>query len=123
MLRPNLALLFTVIAWGTNIPASALLLEHWDPWFLSVVRFGAGYIALWLLFRWREPGASHSVMPVASWRLWLLGAAGAGVFGPVYNLGIATSNPVMVAIMNASGLTVFCRNSFPLSTITPLLTI
>jgi drug/metabolite transporter (DMT)-like permease len=102
MLGPNLALLFTVIAWGTNIPASAVLMEHWDPWFVSVVRFGFGYAALWLLFRWREPGTSHRIAPVASWRLWLLGAAGAGVFGPIYNLGIATSNPVMVAIMNAA---------------------
>jgi drug/metabolite transporter (DMT)-like permease len=102
MLGPNLALLFTVIAWGTNIPASAVLLEHWDPWFLSVVRFATGYLALWLLFRWREPAASRLTMPVASWRLWLLGAAGAGLFGPVYNFGIATSNPVMVAIMNAA---------------------
>ena len=30
LLRPNLALLFVVIAWATNISASALLMEHWD---------------------------------------------------------------------------------------------
>jgi len=102
MLGPNLAILFTVIAWATNIPASAVLLENWDPWFLSVVRFGSGYAALWLLMRWREPAGRHTALPVAGWRLWLLGAAGAGLFGPVYNLGIATSNPVMAAIMNAT---------------------
>jgi drug/metabolite transporter (DMT)-like permease len=69
MLGPNLAILFTVIAWATNIPASAVLLENWDPWFLSMVRFGSGYAALWLLMRWREPAAGRGALPVASWRL------------------------------------------------------
>jgi drug/metabolite transporter (DMT)-like permease len=102
MVGPNLALLFTVVAWASNIPASAVLIEHWDPWFVSVLRFGSGYVAIWLLLRSREAGASRTGLPVASWRLWLLGAAGAGLFGPIYNLGIATSNPVMVAILNAA---------------------
>jgi drug/metabolite transporter (DMT)-like permease len=102
MLRPNLALLFVVIAWATNIPASAVLMEHWDFWFVSVLRFGLGYVAIWVVFRWREPAASRPGASVEIWRLWLLGAAGAGLFGPLYNAGIATSNPVMVAIMNAT---------------------
>jgi drug/metabolite transporter (DMT)-like permease len=105
MIGPNLALLFTVVAWASTIPASAVLIEHWDPWFVSVLRYTAGYVAIWFLFRLREPAAGRANAtdtPVESWRLWLLGAAGAGLFGPIYNLGIATSNPVMVAIMNAA---------------------
>ena len=102
MLRPNLALLFVILAWATNIPAAAVLMEHWDFWFVSVLRFGIGYIALWLVFQWREPAARRTGAPVETWRLWVLGAAGAGVFGPLYNAGIDTSNPIMVAIMNAA---------------------
>jgi drug/metabolite transporter (DMT)-like permease len=102
MLAPNLALLFTVVAWATAIPASAVLLENWDPWFLSVARFGTGYAGLWLLMRWREPAAGRAALPVPAWRLWVLGAAGAGVFGPTYNLGLDSSNPIMVAILSAA---------------------
>jgi drug/metabolite transporter (DMT)-like permease len=67
---------------------------------VSALRFGLGYGRS----GWYSVGASRRpAAPGASveiWRLWLLGAAGAGLFGPLYNAGIATSNPVMVAIMN-----------------------
>ena len=42
------ALLLTTVFWGAMVPLTALLLEHFDPWFLAGARYIVALPFLWL---------------------------------------------------------------------------
>jgi drug/metabolite transporter (DMT)-like permease len=95
----NLCLIGSMVCWGTQLPGLALLLDHWDPFFLSVIRYGIGLPAF-VLCIWPRPGESWWPAGVSVVRLAALGGAIAG-FATFYTLGIALSDPVMAAILSA----------------------
>lgn len=102
MLRANLALIFVMFAWGTQIPAMTLLLEHWDPYFLGWLRYAWAVPLIVLAAKLIEPGP---LLPraVPWWQLALLGMGCAGFFAPAYTVGVAYSNPVTAAILASAG--------------------
>ena len=102
MIAANLGLLVTMVAWGSLIPVLNQLLPTWDPYFLSAARYALAAPIFVLLLLVLEP-RSRAVRAVASWRVWLLGAVGIGVFAPLYTAGIALANPVTAAILGATG--------------------
>ncbi|HET6223409.1 MAG TPA: EamA family transporter [Dongiaceae bacterium] len=102
MLGANLGLLLTMFAWGSMIPAVNIMVQTWDPYFLTAARYIAAAPILLLLLALVEPGRRGGPS-VASWRLWLLGTVGIGIFSPLFILGIAHSNPVTAAVLAAAG--------------------
>lgn len=46
----HLAALFTVIIWGTTFISTKVLLKSFTPVEILFIRFGIGYLALWLLY-------------------------------------------------------------------------
>jgi drug/metabolite transporter (DMT)-like permease len=102
MLGANLGLLLTMFAWGSMIPAVNVMVQTWDPYFLTAARYVAAAPILLLLLALIEPGRRGGPS-VASWRLWLLGTVGIGIFSPLFILGIAHSNPVTAAVLAAAG--------------------
>jgi drug/metabolite transporter (DMT)-like permease len=102
MLGANLGLVLTMFAWGSMIPAVNVMVQTWDPYFLTAARYIAAAPILLLLLVLIEPGRRGGPS-VASWRLWLLGTVGIGIFSPLFILGIAHSNPVTAAVLAAAG--------------------
>lgn len=102
MLAPTLGLLVVAFAWGSVIPAINFLLPVWDPFFLSAIRYLLGAPVFLILLRLFEPGP---LLPagVRQRHLWMLGGIGAGVFAVLFTLGIAHANPVVAAIVSATG--------------------
>ena len=100
MLRANLGLLVTVFAWGSMIPCVTAMLPRWDPFFLTSSRYAiAGPVFLLILVL----AESHRGLGQAlgNWRVWLLGAIGVGIFGPLLIVGFAYTNPVTAAVLAA----------------------
>ncbi len=102
MLAANLGLLLTAIAWGSMIPVLNLLLAHWDPYFLSAVRYSLGAPILLLVLRLSEPGPLWP-RGARTWRVLPLGAVGIGLFSTLFTLGIANANPVTAAVIMSAG--------------------
>jgi drug/metabolite transporter (DMT)-like permease len=94
------ALLLTTVFWGAMVPLTALLLEHFDPWFLAGARYVVALPFLWLfvaLARDRVSWRGLRVRQVAG-----LGAAMA-LFSVLYTLGIAMSHPVTASVILMCG--------------------
>ena len=102
MLAPTLGLLVVAFAWGSVIPAINYLLPVWDPFFLSAIRYLLGAPVFLILLRLFESGP---LLPagVKQRHLWMLGGIGCGLFAVLFTLGIAHANPVMAAIVSATG--------------------
>lgn len=88
--------------WGGMIPLTKYQLVRWDPYFLVAVRSLGAVPLLWLLMRWTDryrPKPS----PVSSWRVWTFGVLGNGGFAVFYTIGVQFSDPVLAAIVTATG--------------------
>lgn len=99
MIVANAGLILTVIFWGSLVPVLADLLQRWDPYLLSVLRYGMA-VPFLLFLRWcLEPGPLFQ--PGAN----LPGMIAAGVllaaFATLYTIGVAHSNPITAAVLSA----------------------
>lgn len=101
MMRANLGLLFTVFAWGTMIPSINVMVPRWEPFFLTTSRYlvAAPIFLLVVALVERERGLLRTLLDR---RIWLLGAVGVGLFGPLLMVGIAWSHPVTAAVLAAT---------------------
>ena len=99
MFAANAGLTLTVIFWGSLVPVLADRLQRWDPYFLSVVRYGIAVPFLLFLRWWLEPG------PLFQSGVNLPSMAAAGVllaaFATLYTIGVANSNPITAAVLSA----------------------
>src|SRR5262249_57531665 len=92
MLRANLGLLVSVLAWGSMIPCVNAMVPRWDPFLLTSGRYviaGPLFLLIVVLVE------SHRGLgrALANWRGWLLGAVGGGLFGPLLIVGVAPTHP------------------------------
>ena len=100
MLRANLGLLATVLAWGSMIPCVNAMVPRWDPFLLTSGRYviaGPLFLLIVVLAESRQ-GLGRAL---ANWRVWLLGAVGVGLFGPLLIVGFAHTNPFTAAVLSA----------------------
>lgn len=87
------------VLWGLNLPLTAALLQHFDPFWVSPLRYLiAGALLATMVGVSLGPAAWRSPVPLA--RVALMGLAVAG-FLVLYNLGIYLSHPVTVAAISA----------------------
>src|SRR5262249_60654828 len=100
MLRANLGLLVSVLAWGSMIPCVNAMVPRWDPFLLTSGRYviaGPLFLLIVVLVESRQ-GLGRAL---ANWRVWLLGAVGVGLFGPLLIVGFAHTNPFTAAVLSA----------------------
>lgn len=100
MLRANFGLLVTVIAWGSMIPCVNAMVPRWDPFLLTSSRYviaGPVFLLIVALVESRH-GLGRAL---ADWRVWVLGAIGVGMFGPLLIVGFAHTNPITAAVLSA----------------------
>jgi drug/metabolite transporter (DMT)-like permease len=99
MLAANAGLTLTVIFWGSLVPVLADLLQRWDPYLLSVLRYGMAVPILLILRRCLEPGPLFQ----AGDNLPSMVAAGflLAAFATLYTVGVAHSNPITAAVLSA----------------------
>src|SRR5580765_4613031 len=100
MLRANLGLLVTVLAWGSMIPCVNAMVPRWDPFLLTSLRYvvaGPVFLLVVALVESRRSVAQA----LANWRVWALGAVGVGMFGPLLIVGFAHTNPITAAVLSA----------------------
>ena len=87
------------LLWGLNLPLSAALLQHFDPFWVSPLRYAVATLLLGgLLAATLGPGRLRS--PIALWRVAVLSLCVAG-FLVLYNLGLYRTHPVTVAALSA----------------------
>lgn len=99
MLAGTLAYLAAAVLWGLNLPLTAALLQHFDPFWVSPLRYViAGLLLATMVALRLGPSAWRS--PVAPGRVARMGLAVAA-FLILYNLGIYHSHPVTVAAVSA----------------------
>jgi drug/metabolite transporter (DMT)-like permease len=85
--------------WGLNLPLSAALLQHFDPYWVSPLRYVlatlllGGMVAL-------SMGLRQLRSPIPPWRVALLSLCVA-LFLLLYNLGLYLSHPMTVAAISA----------------------
>lgn len=95
----TLGYLTAAVLWGLNLPLSAALLKHFDPYWVSPLRYViAGVLLAAMVAASLGPSAWRS--PVALGRVAGMGLAVAG-FLVFYNLGLYHSHPVTVAAISA----------------------
>jgi drug/metabolite transporter (DMT)-like permease len=100
MLRANLGLLVTVLAWGSMIPCVNAMVPRWDPFLLTSSRYVIAGPVFLLIVALAE--SRHGLgRALANWRVWLLGAVGVGMFGPLLIVGFAHTNPITAAVLSA----------------------
>jgi drug/metabolite transporter (DMT)-like permease len=100
MLRANLGLLVTVVAWGSMIPCVNAMVPRWDPFLLTSSRYVIAGPVFLLIVALAESRRSVA-QALANWRVWLLGAVGVGMFGPLLIVGFAHTNPITAAVLSA----------------------
>ena len=87
------------LLWGLNLPLSAALLRHFDPFWVSPLRYVIAALLLGaLLAASAGPGRWRSPIPL--WRVALLSLFVAG-FLVLYNLGLYRTHPMTVAALSA----------------------
>lgn len=95
-------LLLVALFWGGMIPLTKYQLVRWDPYFLVAVRSLSAAPLLWLLMLWTDrdrPKPAH----VPAWRVWTFGVVGNGGFAVLYTVGVQFSDPILAAIVTATG--------------------
>jgi len=100
MLRANLGLLVTVLAWGSMIPCVNAMVPRWDPFLLTSLRYvvaGPIFLLVVALAESRR-GVAQAL---GNWRVWALGAVGVGMFGPLLIVGFSHTNPITAAVLSA----------------------
>ncbi len=101
----HLRLLLTMLFWGQMIPGFKVLLEVWDPFALSAVRYVIAAPIMLLVVRWWT-GRLELPAPSEVVRLALLGTFGMGGLIVFYTWGLAHANAVTaIVVQTASPLT------------------
>ncbi len=91
--------LFSCVLWGLNLPLSAALLKHFDPFWVSPLRYVVATVLLGaMVLVSMGPGRLRS--PIALWRVAVLSLCVAG-FLVLYNLGLFRTHPMTVAAISA----------------------
>ena len=90
---------FASVLWGLNLPLSAALLQHFDPFWVSPLRYVVATLLLGGMvlatLGWRQLQS-----PIALWRVAVLSLCVAS-FLLLYNLGLAWTHPMTVAALSA----------------------
>lgn len=87
------------VLWGLNLPLSAALLQHFDPFWVSPLRYvvAAALLAAMLAV---SLGPAQLRSPIPLWRVALLSGFVAA-FLVLYNLGLYRTHPMTVAALSA----------------------
>ena len=87
------------VLWGLNLPLTAALLKHFDPFWVSPLRYGVATVLLGgLLVVTLGPRQLRSPIPL--WRVAVLSLCVAA-FLVLYNLGLYRTHPMTVAALSA----------------------
>ena len=91
--------LFASVLWGLNLPLSAALLKHFDPFWVSPLRYVVATVLLGgMLVVSLGPRQLRSPIPL--WRVAVLSLCVAG-FLVLYNVGLFHTHPMTVAALSA----------------------
>jgi drug/metabolite transporter (DMT)-like permease len=93
----HVAILTTVLLWGSLIPLLDILLAHFDVYALSAIRYGTAGILLLGGLVAIGGGAWLRRLPLG--KVFLLGVCGICGFGTFYTLAIATTAPGMAIVV------------------------
>jgi drug/metabolite transporter (DMT)-like permease len=95
----TLGYLSASVLWGLNLPLSAALLKHFDPFWVSPLRYVVATLLLggMLLV---STGPRQLRSPIPMWRVALLSLCVAA-FLVLYNLGLYRTDPLTVAALSA----------------------
>ena len=85
--------------WGLNLPLSAALLQHFDPFWVSVLRYLVATLLLGGMVL-VSLGPAQLRSPIPLWRVAVLSLCVAG-FLVLYNLGLFRTHPMTVAAISA----------------------
>ena len=91
--------LFAAVLWGLNLPLSAALLKHFDPFWVSPLRYVVATVLLGGMVL-VSMGPARLRSPVPLWRVAVLSLCVAG-FLVLYNLGLFRTHPMTVAAISA----------------------
>ncbi len=91
--------LFACLLWGLNLPLSAALLQHFDPFWVSPLRYVVATLLLGAMVL-ATAGPAQLRCPIPLWRVAVLSLCVAG-FLVLYNLGLFHTHPMTVAAISA----------------------
>ena len=91
--------LFASVLWGLNLPLSAALLRHFDPFWVSPLRYVVATVLLGGMVL-ASVGPAQLRSPIPLWRVAVLSLCVAG-FLVLYNLGLFYTHPMTVAAISA----------------------
>ena len=95
----TLGYLSACLLFGLNLPLSAELLRHFDPFWVSALRYVVAALLLGTMVA-VSTGMSQLRSPIPLWRVALLSLCVAG-FLVLYNLGLHRTHPMTVAAISA----------------------
>ena len=87
------------VLWGLNLPLTAALLQHFDPFWISPLRYAVATLLLGGLLA-ASLGVRQLRSPIPLWRVAVLSLCVAG-FLVLYNLGLHRTHPMTVAALSA----------------------
>ena len=87
------------VLWGLNLPLSAALLQHFDPFWVSPLRYVVATLLLGGMLV-AAHGPQQLRCPIALWRVAVLSLCVAA-FLVLYNLGLHRTHPMTVAALSA----------------------
>ena len=87
------------VLWGLNLPLSAALLQHFDPFWVSPLRYAVAALLLGGLLV-AAHGPQQLRCPIPLWRVAVLSLCVAA-FLVLYNLGLHRTHPMTVAALSA----------------------
>lgn len=93
------AYLFASVLWGMNLPLTAALLKHFDPFWVSPLRYIVAALLLGAMVV-LSVGPRQLRSPIPLWRIAVLSLCVAG-FLILYNLGLYLTHPMTVAALSA----------------------
>ncbi len=91
--------LFASVLWGLNLPLSAALLKHFDPFWVSPLRYVVATLLLGGMVA-ASIGPRQLRSPIPLWRVAVLSLYVAA-FLSLYNLGLFRTDPMTVAALSA----------------------
>lgn len=91
--------LFASVLWGLNLPLSSALLKHFDPFWVSPLRYVVATVLLGGMLA-ASVGPRQLRSPIPLWRVAVLSLCVAG-FLVLYNLGLYRTHPMTVAALSA----------------------
>ena len=95
----TLGYLIASVLWGMNLPLSAALLQHFDPFWVSPLRYAVATVLLGGLLV-ASRGVRQLRSPIPLWRIAVLSLCVAS-FLVLYNLGLYRTHPMTVAALSA----------------------